>query len=717
MKKIDKIFFFTIVLIIIATHLYAYRVWIFSADVLTHGDWFLSFPSYSKSLLSIPIMWKSYSGGVMDLTPPFYVFLLLEGILSNIGISYAHIQRITFMWPIALLTLPFTFLLIRSFTKNPIAALVGATVYTYNTYFLVIQSGHLTMMTAFALAPLFLLLFRTTLDKNKIFYGLLAGLAAFLMSVYEFRAFYMAVAIAGFYYIYYLSIISDRKISKAFGATWKLAIIPILVPIILNLYWILPFIFATSSIGNAVFSRELFGKEFYDIIKSTTIFHPFWNNSKYLPFITQPIPFYFFILPFFAFLGLYLNKRNKYVLFFGLISLLGIFLTKQNNPPFPDIYMWLYTHIPGFAAFREASKFYFLIALGYSVLIGMFVDWIWMNWKNGKLKLTKYIITFLILLLSLWNLKPLITGEYGTLFTPRKIPNEYIVLNDYIDKQHEFFRTLWVPADSRWGAHTNLHPKLAIANTVTSNWKDFTNASAYQALGDQFIDFFKKDNSPMLLDQTSIKYVIVPLDDTKNDDNFFVHFLKPPNNYINSLNKLTYLKRVDINTKQIAVFENKSYRPHIYITASKETIKRPLPYERIEFTTVSQSEYRVQLKNISKPTYLHFTDTYHPDWRIKIGNFNWYASLFNKSYFAPNNFHYKNDVNLNSFLIDPEYIKKHVNKGDYKINSDDSVDTIITLYFSPQSHSQVGLILAILFILFMIHYMVKYVYENYKKQN
>ncbi len=31
----------------------------------------------------------------------------------------------------------------------------------------------------------------------------------------------------------------------------------------------------------------------------------------------------------------------------------------------------------------EASKFYFLIALGYSVLIGSFVDWLW-KWAKQK---------------------------------------------------------------------------------------------------------------------------------------------------------------------------------------------------------------------------------------------------------------------------------------------------------------------------------------------
>jgi len=38
--------------------------------------------------------------------------------------------------------------------------------------------------------------------------------------------------------------------------------------------------------------------------------------------------------------------------------------------------MGLYDNLPGFNAFREASKFYVLIALGYAVGIASLVEWL-----------------------------------------------------------------------------------------------------------------------------------------------------------------------------------------------------------------------------------------------------------------------------------------------------------------------------------------------------
>jgi len=82
------------------------------------------------------------------------------------------------------------------------------------------------------------------------------------------------------------------------------------------------------------------------------------------------------------------GRKNKDVVFFGVVALIGILLSKQVDDPFPGLYPWLFKNVPGFNAFREASKFYFLIALGYSVLIGSFVDWLW-KWAQQKKPIIK----------------------------------------------------------------------------------------------------------------------------------------------------------------------------------------------------------------------------------------------------------------------------------------------------------------------------------------
>jgi hypothetical protein len=62
------------------------------------------------------------------------------------------------------------------------------------------------------------------------------------------------------------------------------------------------------------------------------------------------------------------------VLFFALLFVLGIFVSKHVSEPFGNLYYFLYDRLPGFNAFREASKFYILVVLGYAVGIGALVQ-------------------------------------------------------------------------------------------------------------------------------------------------------------------------------------------------------------------------------------------------------------------------------------------------------------------------------------------------------
>ncbi len=719
MKKFSTLFFWAVIVIIVAVHLYAYRVWIFSPGVLTQGDWILSLANYSKTLLTPPIIWKSYLIGSMDLTPPFYPFLLLEGILSNLGVSYAYIERITFMWPIAFLTLPLSFLLIKSYTKSRLAAIIGSLVYTYNTYFFIIQSGHLTLMAAFTLAPLALLWFIKSIEKRSLFYSVLTGIICFVMSFYEFRALYLFALVAALYYGYFIFVISKKSIQECLQSTIVYAGLPLLIIGLLNIYWILPVIFSTVSITNTVFSESLFGGEMFNVSRAIALFHPFWTGGEYFPFIVQPIPFYFFFLPIFAFLGIYVARKNKRILFYGLLALLGVFLTKENNPPFPDVYFWLFTNVPGFQAFREASKFYFIIALGYSVLIGAFFDYIWTEWEKGKLSILKYILTIVIIFISLLNTRPLVMGDFATLFVPRTMSPQYAKLNTFLDSQNVFFRTLWVPEDSRWGTNTNIHPKLGVGNVLTSTWKNFSDPTKYTSLGSQYIDFLGKDFAPRLFDSTSIKYVIVPLADTPNDDNFYIFFNKSKEEYIQALDKIPSLKKIDLGLKDVIVYENSSFAPHIYATESKDFIHSDVTVKNIKSSSVNESEYKIILSNIFQPLYINFTDSYHPDWKIRVGDFHWLNVLGNKNYFLPSSEHFKNEANLNSFYINPKEICENGNiiiNGCVK-NSDGSYTISLTMYFVPQVYSNLGTIISSIFLAVLIAYFVFIARNKYAKNH
>lgn len=712
MKRFDKFFLLVTTSVVLVVHVIAYRIWLFSSGVLTQGDWILSLPNWSKSLFSIPTIWKSYAIGAVDFTPPFYIFLLIEGFLSTIGISYAYIERIIFMWPIAVLTIPLSYIFLKYITKNSIAALVGALIYAYNSYFLIIQTGHLTLMIGFTFAPIVLLFFMKTLEQKSWFYSALTGITGFLISFYEFRAFYLLAILAALYYFYYICFIAEGKKLIILKRTLHFAFLPMIIVLLLNFYWILPLMHVTPVSDGSIFNRDLFGKEFMNINKATALFHPYWNGTKYLPFVTQPIQFQFFVLPILAFIGMFLARKNKIVLFYGLVALMGIFLTKQNNIPFPDLYYWMYTHIPGFNAFREASKFYFYIALSYSVLIAAFISWIWENWKTERLLFMRYVITSLLILICLINIKPLVLNEFDTLFKPRTMPAEYISFNNFIDNQNSYFRTLWLPVDSRWGTNTNLHPKVGVANIVTATWKKFTNATEYPTLGHQFIDIFTYKEMSQLLNLTSIKYIIVPIEDNLNDDNFFQLFFKQKKEYIAQLDNTPYLTKVNLPIKDIIVYENASYRPHIYLTQGKENLLKDNQFIKIKYETIDTTHYKLYLENVKDPFYLHFTDSYHPDWKIRIGSLNWVEVLNTKNYFLSDEYHFKNEAHLNTFLIEPDYIANKFKDG-IKKNNDGTYDIMMNLYFAPQSYMNAGGFVSLTVFIVLLTFLIIVILRKY----
>jgi hypothetical protein len=89
-----------------------------------------------------------------------------------------------------------------------------------------------------------------------------------------------------------------------------------------------------------------------------------------------------------------------------------------------------------------------------------------------------------------------------------------------------------------------------------------------------------------------------------------------------------------------------------------------------------------------------FSENYNPNWNIYQQNLKWTNILFNKSIPLPESLHTKNKFNLNSFAIDPEYIKANFDKSMYKENPDGSIDVELTLYFKPQSYFYLGIIIS-----------------------
>ena len=217
--------------------------------------------------------------------------------------------------------------------------------------------------------------------------------------------------------------------------------------------------------------------------------------------------------------------------------------------------------------------------------------------------------------------------------------------------------------------------------------------------GELMIKVLNLPLSNNLMDISSVKYIFVPIEDTSNDANPLIFYGKSRQYYINQLNKLSYLKKINIGTKNIVVYENSAFRPHIYVTVERETITKNVEYKTIEYKSVNPTEYTFFVKKVSTPFTLNFSESYNAGWNLRVGSFNWFSVLTNKNYFVTNNYHSQNDANLNSYYINPETVcsvhkvNNVENNGCVK-NADGSYDILGTLYFAPQSYMYLGLIIS-----------------------
>jgi hypothetical protein len=695
---------FILALIMIA--IIIYHRWL-SGSVFTYGDWWYFFPETMRTFLPISV-WNTISGfGSFDLTLwRFPVINIPYGIFGALGHGQEIAEKFAIFWPTILVGNLGTFFLVKKVHKSNLSGLIGALVFNYNTYYL--GNTAVLLYSAGAWAVLSLLLFIETLEKKNLTIALLTGISIFICGSYDLRIGYILIFLQVFYLIFHMMIIKKNNKKKDIIRMLYYASVPIFFFVSLSTYWVLPSIGTSSLTSNAIINRPLFGNEFLNINYAFTFFHPFWTGAKPAIFEVQPIFTFYWLIPLYAFLGLYLNRNNKLSIFFGIVALAGIFLAKQVAPPFNDVYSFLFKYFPGFSAFREASKFFFLIALGYAVLIGGFIDWLWKNWQKSKIhKYGTYLSFFLLVFLFVWTIRPAITGELKTILVPRKIPPEYLKLNAFILNQKDYSRTLWLPISPRWSLDTPTHPEVggADARIVWSKTLKPQSAKNTDTEAELLMESIKSPYANNLIDASSIKYIIVPMQEGKDDD-FYTDYGKPRQYYINELNKINYLHRLNLGIDGITVYENYNSKPHIYTTRNKETLTNNTPHQKVEYEFINPTKYKIEFRNMKEPFYLNFSENYHPQWKIRIGKFNWFDALVKKDYFIDNKHHFNNQAAYNSYYLDPRLICQNFEceketGGNYKIQA--------TLYFLPQSYLHIGsivsltsLILAISYILFSL---------------
>jgi hypothetical protein len=686
-----------------------YKYWL-TGSIFSYSDW----PYYqidalvTNGQLSVWASWLNF-GYFDNLTFWRKPIQIMYQFLTVFGFRKETSDIFLAFLPIIVINPIISTFTIYKLTGSKMGATVGSLFFNFNTYFLALNSqGHLYLTISSSIAFLTLYLFITNIKRNGITSILIMSLLSTLVGLIDFRNLYILIGMFSLFLLFDSLIHSTRKNLKQLKQTFLNFLTIIVLITLLNAFWLLIQIATSTFISNSITARGMVFSGFFDITKTFSVMHPFWTGNEIIWFTENSVPPHFMIIPIISLAALSI-KNTKINLFFGILALIGVFLSKQSSYPFTSVYEYLFEHVPGFNAFREASKFYLFTVIGYSVLIGTFISTLELKWnqRNKMILMSKKSLIMTVIVIICWNTKPLIFESVKSLMLPVENQKEYNRFNEEIVNSEVFSRILWIPGEPKWSTYNNNHPKISFIDVIFTSWKAFRNDGDDSNFDSEksILALISNPAFNQLLDNSSISYVAIPTDYVESNLDIFIDrdLLKE------KLSSLSFLEqRIDLSIKDLVVYYNYNSKPHMYLTNSEESIQKSQDYVPVKFQFVSTSHYNMTIQVPSDPVFLNFSEAYHPDWKLRVGEFNWLQSLIQKDYYYPDKYHFESDIGLNHWKIDPKWFK---DKG-YQV--DEIVP--ITLYFAPQAWMNLGLIISGSTFIIILGFLVYFTIKKYEKK-
>jgi len=612
-------------LFLIGFILTVYRNWFLSPNIIG-GDWPYFFNETLKQFTFFPPAWSLMHGNGLGapITTYFIDQYLYFTVYLSVGILHVP-------WAIGYKLFWFGFFIVLSISSSIYLLKtifsqakfwqmgIAALIFTTNTYILmVVGGGQMGVALAYSVVPFVLARFIKLIDhiavSNKDFQSaLIAGLVLAIQVMFDPRIAYVTMISVALYSMFNIT----KNMVKNLNLILFVFIIPAIIAILLNTTWILPILISKQSsfsdLGSAYTGVEIVKfLSFASFSQSLSLLHPNWPENIFGKiYFMKPE---FILLPIIAFSSL-LFKFSRKILFFALLGIVGAFLAKGASDPFGGAYLWLFSYFPGFIVFRDSTKFYLLTALSYSILVPYSLLAISNKVSNIKHKTLNmhnayYIIPVTFLVVWAFLIHPAILGQLGGTFKKNDVPKEYVELKDFLYKQPEFFRTLWIPRQQRFAFASNTHPAIEVMPLFAA-----TNSA-------EIIAGLQKSESQRLLKELSVKYVIIPYDsigeiflkDRKYDE-------KQRTDLEKQLDNITWLRK--IKTGKITIYETQSHSDHFWLEGKG----------KVTYKMLSSTVYDLDIE-ISQPTKLVFSENFNNYWTANVGN----SNILSKDYKGLNSF-------------------------------------------------------------------------------
>ncbi len=542
------------------------------------------FPYLSRSellsRLSLPTAWWARgSDGLGGYSVPFLWFWpmdVLYGLAAKLGMNFAVVERIFGIIPAIVLGIWSIRKLLKHYEINASGIFVGSLIYILNTYFiLLIDGGQLQLALSYAWLPIVFLLTLNAVEKRNRESYAKTGLALVLLSVLDIRYVYIYVMLLALYVVSELMFLQRKEISL-FLKKW------VSTGIVLGLilggalsYMLLPALFGQSASLPDTYGRisQTNFLSFATMANTILLLQPHWYKNVFGN-LTE-LRWEFILFPLLAFSApLLATLRNRKVIGFWLVvALVGIFLSKGALEPLPQIYPWLFSHIPGFSLFRDPSKFFVFVCLGYAVLSGFTIDALI---KRKELFVVgSYRFIALRSRMTQW-LTPLLVASYlllitfpvwtykmtGILSVPRNA-EAFSEVENILSNDANFSRVLWLPTRASLAYVSDTHLSLEASRLV--GLRPF----AIGVVGSYEVFNFLRDAPFMgeIMKVAGINYISYPYPDLKRQE------LKPEevdyyNTFMKQVASLPWIES-QLTNVPVPLWKTKESKDHFFLAPNQ----------------------------------------------------------------------------------------------------------------------------------------------------
>ena len=522
-------------------------LWFKAGYIIARADYFPNWFNSVNTLHQDIYLWSNLNGGR---TSQFPADLVVGGIWY-VFLS-THVPANVFQ--VIFLTLQFLgaglamyFLASVVYKNQKIAASIAGIFYMFNFFYLQNYTYDGVVWTLVFL-PLLLGLFIRIVEnlesnqntlKNTVYFVITSSIL-FSFSSINPTLLVLDIITLFFIFLYYLIFKPSLRIRLL---KYSVLLKPVLA---INIWWIIPtYFYYSPSSGSSLIPQVTNVSTWSWTHVRASFLNLFWLNgvwywnSGYIPYIgaySNPVLVILVFTPMIiAFMGLLFKNKvyKRFNYYLAAIVLLMLFLQKGLHPPFGNMNLFLYEHVPGFFIFREpVPKFGLILIIFIALLIGFSANnIICLIRKRVKIRyktLVSICATMLIIVTLTGIVFPLFSVSQALVYNNSLVPNSAYVkfpfptywyeASDWVNSQQGDFKVLLTPDESfyqvsnTWGLYGSgsALPARLLTKPFLSNTYGYTVNANGQELLNQLYALIQDDDENLSSNPITVAAWVTP---------------------------------------------------------------------------------------------------------------------------------------------------------------------------------------------------------------